>query len=670
MSFLLGWGAIVYSLMPLIYLDLLTPIPLYGLYAVLSAASLFGLWNFFGTFKESVKTWLMEANERRWMTAALVFAGWIALASALMPPTQSDGLRYHLTAPALYLRHGGFEVLPHLSFSNFPFFMEYLYLVPLSLGVISGPKLIHAAAFFITLSLVSRLGRRLGGPNAGWMAALLVAATPFVPIFAGWSFIEFGLAAYTLAALVGCIALRDRLRESKDGGVWRETVLLGVFCGFLLGCKYTALATLGFLWWAVVWPTGKDGAGWLRRVTIASGAMTLAVAIASPWFIKNALLFGNPVQPFGSSLFPTPGWSEFNAAFFSYHAGMKGDLIAVKQAPLWRQAVDFITLPFRMTVFSGVRAPEDFGQLPTGILWLSGVILLMFQRRLPRPSALCGWMGAFLFFFWAYTYRDIRFLLPCFVSLAPVLGRVISDWVAGTRDFRWIVFAAVLHNLLLTFGLTLIPGTYMPWWVISGRVTQEEYLTEISDETRHQNQAFKYLDQNTTPETKVLLHGVQEPFYCHNEYVWSDWFNTDVLIMWSWQAKSVDDLAQRLRDEGIEYVVYNYGNIRQYYNFYQLFRLPQDRGLPLIKELTSKETARVYYPYDYQYWMQRFAGKVAAAEAASPNVAILDQLLNGGVLQEVFRYDEKPSDPTEGIAVLRVRPAGLNEPAGPGDGGE
>ncbi len=666
--FLLGLGAIAVLLMPLVFLQILNVYSITVFLILLFALATPGVirWsNECASYSRKLYQDRSALLAYFWPCLAIAFAVWIAFWSSLLPPTQSDALRYHLTVPDLYLRNGGFVALPTLSFSNFPFLIEYLSLVPLAYGSISGPKLIHFVFFVMTLLQCAQMAGHWGGRRAGVLAALLVAATPFTPIFASWAFIEFALAAFTLMAVQCAIAVRSAFMDGDTKSAWRWALLFGVMGGFLLGCKYTALATVALLGLGMVWPGRAPKLKFVQRFPIAAAGVVIALLIASPWYIKNAILFQNPVFPFGGSVFPTHQWQEFNQDFFSYHAGMKGSLNAVRQSSVVERAVDFITLPFRTTLFSSdVYRIEMFGDMPLGVLWLTGALLVIVFRAWRTGMFFLGAMSLLLFAFWGATYRDIRFLLPVLVTAAPLLGVVWSNSIERTSSLKWFVAAAVVYNLMTTHGLTLLPGTYMPWMYTGGLISQDEYLLEVSDETRHQNQAFNFLKEKAS-ESRVLLHGIQEPYYCQNDYVWADWFDTDVLISWSWQANSAEALLQRIQDEAIEYLVVNYGNISQYNQmylpYYRLFRLPRETGLPLLKEFISKEYARIHYPFEYNFWIQEFAQRLNEAESKAPNVKALDELLSGSFLEEAFRYDENPDNPTEGVVVYRVPARNLNQ---------
>lgn len=653
---LTGWGVLSYALGGLLFLNLMSPAWILALLVTLTLAVSPALLISLKELREF--EWRSSFNRlEAWIVIPILFAAFIAFCSSLMPPTQSDGLRYHLTVPQEYLRYGGFVVLPHLSFSNFPFLIEYLFLIPLAFEAISGPKLIHAFYYALSAGVVWRLGILFGSPHTGWVAVLLFVATPFAPIFASWSFIEFGLAAYTLLTFYAAIHCREALGQGRDGAARRWAIFGGLSGGWMLGCKYTALASLALFCLIALWPHRfKPSRLWLAGLAPATLMGFIAAAVASPWYIKNLVLFGNPLFPFLGSLFPTPGWSEFNDLFFQYHAGMKGNLNAIIQAPLGEKLLDFFTLPVRMTLYPGEPwHPEDFGGWPLGCLWLILGLLLLLNRRWSLQMAIFAAASFFLFIVWACTYRDIRFLLPSLGIAAPLLAMTAVSLIEERRWVRWIILLLIAHNLVKVFALTFLPFNYMPWWVISGHVTVEEYLEEISADTRRQNQAFRWLRENADPEDRVFLHGIQTPFYCPNPYLGSDWFDTDPLLQRSWTAQTSEELLDWLRERDIRYVVHDYGNINRYFWFYRLFRLPLDESMPLLEEVVSQEYAKMRYPRLYDMWLNEFTMKLRQAEARAPYYLYVDRLLQGEELQVVFDYKEPSRDGLEdGIRVLHI----------------
>jgi len=173
---------------------------------------------------------------------ALIVLGFLA---ALQPADQSDAMRYHLAAPEAYVKNGGWQVIPHSSFTNFPFTIEMLYAVPLAFGVPQGARLIHYMFFCLTVLLIYQLGKRIMGPRAGSLGAIIFAGTPFVPILSGWAFIEVALTAYQFAAVyVACLLEKHKEDRKKRSSYLR---LLALLAGLCLGIKYTSVVFVFFL---------------------------------------------------------------------------------------------------------------------------------------------------------------------------------------------------------------------------------------------------------------------------------------------------------------------------------------------------------------------------------------------------------------------------------------
>src|SRR5688500_12760227 len=61
-----------------------------------------------------------------WWTPLFALGGLVVL-SGLAPPSDYDGLLYHLVAPRAYLEAGGFVYLPHNFSANLPMFGEALF---------------------------------------------------------------------------------------------------------------------------------------------------------------------------------------------------------------------------------------------------------------------------------------------------------------------------------------------------------------------------------------------------------------------------------------------------------------------------------------------------------------------------------------------------------------
>jgi 4-amino-4-deoxy-L-arabinose transferase-like glycosyltransferase len=668
-----GWGILgfLFFILTLLHLLQITILLLTLLLLSFGLALFFYLTkgkdkNLMFRFDSPIKRLSASSMEQKIYYLLVLIPLFYAFTSSLMPPSQSDGLRYHLTVPRLYLEHGGFRLLPDLAFSNFPFLIEYLFMIPMAFGSLSGPKLIHFSYFFLCILLVYQLGKRVGHERSGYFAAILFATTPFVPLFASWSFIECGLTCYTLLGFLLCTDYLDQ--RERGGSQTPLLVLIGIIGGYTVSCKYTALAVLGLFSLVPITLAVMQRKGWVSGLVSSFLIGGTGMLVASPWFLKNLVLLGNPLYPFAGSLFPTPYWSDFNAMFFSFHAGLKGNLNAVQQMPLLSQVQDFLTLPWFITFFCGDQSfhyPHDFGGWPIGLAWLVLAPFALFQIHWSRRMLAHIVFSFCLFVIWAQTYRDTRFLLPSLAIAAPLFALSYEKMLTAAKNWRPIAFAGFL---LIAYGMCLlgyrfyIQTTYAPWWVISGRISEAQYLGDHCDFTRPSYRAFHYLRNNVDPGERVLLHGIDQAFYCPNEFIGSDWFNTDPLIAWAWENATPDLLLGEIKERGIKYVVYNYGTISLYntapYFFYRLFRLPPEEGLVLLREIYQQEPIKVRYPYLYQQWMREFPATLARAESRARHIDALETVLQGYGMREVFRYQppsrNRGKEYTEGVVVYEV----------------
>ncbi len=343
------------------------------------------------------------------------------LVHALAPEMSPDGSAYHLGLVGRYHRAHGLVAIPANMYASLSQGIEMLFLFAFVFGRHSAAALVHCS-FLLTLPLAMfAYARRFGLPRAGIAAALFVFLSPVVGVD--------GVSAYNDVA-VACIlftcfyALQIWDAERTQGLL----VFAGILAGFAFAAKYTAfLATpyaLGFVWW-------KQRRGMFRNAaTILSGVTVMAL----PWFLKNAIVVGNPFAPFLNNLFPNP-WYDL-AEERSYSALMR----------FYEGLKSYAEIPLEVTVR---------GQTLGGFL---GPLFLLAPFALGAVRSAVGRRLLFAACFFALPYAaniGTRFLIPAlpFVALsmavalesipavlpALVLVHVITCWpgVAARYSERW-----------------------------------------------------------------------------------------------------------------------------------------------------------------------------------------------------------------------------------------
>ncbi len=134
----------------------------------------------------------------------------------------------------------------------------------------------------ITLVLVGLLGKRVGGPRLGLIAAFLYAVYPLMIAVDGDLMSETLYGPLIAGTLLMSFAVIDRPR------VWRA-VGLGALIGFAALTRSEALLFIPFLVLPIAYRARPN---WQGRGVIAVAAIIGCVVVLTPWTIRNENVFG------------------------------------------------------------------------------------------------------------------------------------------------------------------------------------------------------------------------------------------------------------------------------------------------------------------------------------------------------------------------------------------
>ncbi len=405
----------------------------------------------------------------------------LSLTIALLPPTDWDGLFYHLTGPKLYLAAGriipGIDI-PHL---NFPFLFEMLFMLALAIRGAVTAKLLHFVFSLLLAGLVYLMAKQHLNLKNGWWAVIFLFSMPMILVLAGWAYNDLALAFYQVAALYALLRYRGAGELSDTKGQTHWLILSGLFCGLAMSLKYTSfvapLTLVGLLlWWQ--WRERTPLVQVLKSIIVFSVPVLL---IAGLWYLKNWFFTGNPIYPF---VFAGRFWDDFrSAAYAGAGSGIGFDPLTL------------LTLPYQLTL--GLQ-DANYIDGRTGPLFLAFspliVVYGLFKYRRP-PTAVNALLifGLMQYLFWlvgviwSRGLWQSRLLLPAFVALCPVLAWILHDLRhLNHPKFSLQHFLNLLIGFILVLGLVdqLMNGQhqtgwlfYRPWTYLIGPETKEAYLT-------------------------------------------------------------------------------------------------------------------------------------------------------------------------------------------------
>ena len=421
---------------------------------------------------------------------------------ALAPPISFDALLYHLVGPKLYIQEHRIWAVNSFPL-YYPSLMEMLFAWGMLLKGDIVAKLIHYLYGLLAGAAIFLLAKRYLSSKAGWWSLALVWSMPMVWVLMGWAYADLGLVLYELLAF---FALLNWL-GSKE----RKWLLLsGALSGFAMGVKYTSFVAPLSLALLILY----QGVGERQRASSLLRSLFLfalvALLVASPWYLRNLCLVGNPFYPF---IFGGKHWDHFLSRWHE----QPGTGLGLS----WR----IIALP--LTVTLGTQ-DETFYDGRTGPLILALLPLLFLARLTPRDEKravvnylLFLFLAQFVFWTWAVmrsqSLFQARYLLPGLVFLCIALAQSIEE-----SDFNWPQFSLarfVTAVVVLALFLNLVTQTMEflannPLLYLAGLQRREKYLeNNLGDHYR----AMNHINENLPDSAKIQFLWEPRTYYCQRE---------------------------------------------------------------------------------------------------------------------------------------------------------
>ncbi len=514
----------------------------------------------------------------------------LTIFGALTPPHHWDALTYHLAAPRYFLDTGWIQPVPEIEWSNLPLTAELLYGVGLAFGSEAFSQLLHTAfggiiavaLWGFTCSRVDRL--------TAWIAVAIFVSTPQVQMWSRIANIDLALACFIFLAIVAALHAGDMAVDGHplSASEWltgnrRWLILAGVFAGLALGSKYqaaTAIAPLGLLILVDSWRRYRSADRLARNIggdALAFGGA--AALVASPWYLKNLILLGNPVWPL---VFGGKGFTDSTLELMNYYAS------SMILSP--RTIEGYLMLPVRAYEIGDYELSP--GVIPSPLFLLIPLAFCVpLAMKLRRELLYLLLVPAGFTAGWALGFQELRYLLPICAPLSFVVAILLrAAW--NRTMLRPVVHGALLGTAL--FSLLFI-GFLTHWegppGVVLGSVSKDSYLNSNAS-----YRAVHVLEARLQPgETAMYMHEAQV-YYSMSliDSVRTDHLGVNMIELMEAHPDPRDAL-EALQTEGIDYLLVNEGSIRFWLRFDEDDRLVDAREkfddlIPLLDSVHREGT--------------------------------------------------------------------------------
>ncbi|MDD0840989.1 hypothetical protein PSQ40_20600 [Curvibacter sp. HBC61] len=442
-----------------------------------------------------------------WLRAAcallalgLLVPTWVA---PLSPPFEWDEMMYHLPHARQWVENGRLSVNEWLRYPWFPYNYNLLYAAGLILRGDQFTHLLHALAGWLTTLMVYRLGLRHAGPlTALGGTAIWVGMNLW---FFSNAYVDLGVALFVTGAGAACLLW---LEDPKAGRGW---LLVSAFLmGVAVGAKYQSLFFLPLYLAVLLW---RD-----RRPATLALATAVLLLPSLYWYVRNAVLTGDPFSPLGGQVF---GFHDWNARD---HWLQFQDLKRVAnwpEFPLWPLLLTPLLRPWR-----------------SGLAW-----------------ACAAAFSAYALVSWYVTSHYDRYLVPSM----PVLA-LLSAWTCvellrrGSHVLarRWPAITPARRRGGLWVALALAAALvvnyarqewhHYAWRVSPTQAQRDQFL-------RQQIVAYDLLQHlRTLPGLKIYQWGLEDAIYYAPNPIWGEvfgpWRQADLVDL------SAPELAAHLHRQG------------------------------------------------------------------------------------------------------------------------
>ena len=372
----------------------------------------------------------------------------LAFLNACGPSRGWDELVDHLPRAKFIAANGALLDDPSNPFSPYPALCELIF-APLT-GLTS--ELCAVTVFIFTLALfmmIAGYARTFLPPGWASPTVVILFSMPLMADLMRSALVDLPLACFCFAVFyLISIALTQigdgpdlsnpesrvqyQLNQARPQFQSRLFFTAGIFLGFAMSLKYTGIL-VAFSWVIVLLFTLLlKRFGVKRTVSLLMAFVLPALVVCSGWYLRNFLLYANPVYPFLEGLFNRQG----NAAF---------DIYAFTRPEMHKSWFDILLYPIRLT-FDYKLIRNWYSAITPAFLCFIPIGLLFGGRDKFRSMFnLTIWLGILnLCFAFFMSPGHTRYLLPLWAISAPSAAWGMARVSHGSRFLRNFLIPAVL----------------------------------------------------------------------------------------------------------------------------------------------------------------------------------------------------------------------------------
>jgi hypothetical protein len=295
------------------------------------------------------------------------------------------------------------------------------------------------------------------------LPAAIFLTVPSVMVILPWAYVDLTFCLYAFLTLVA-------LLEFFKVGHLKWAFMAGVMAGAACAAKYTGMQFLLLVvLFALVEHLWAKRSG-LPAVVAALVAGAFPIAILFPW--RNFHLTGWPLIPFNLGAFQIDSainWDVERMRLYLRWLSSFGTVAGPQS--IWNS----LLAPFLVFLIARFKEARFYDGI-VGPVFLLAPVLLAREKNKPREVKLLMIFSLCFLLYWAFTTRQVRFLLP----ILPVLSFFLVFGLARSKKRATLGIVALLVAINFGLGMRQIWELHpFPFWL--GLESRENYLRRQLD---------------------------------------------------------------------------------------------------------------------------------------------------------------------------------------------
>ena len=495
-----------------------------GLAACASAARRFALST----------TWLAQSwRALTWSHVLIGSAIAFTLGPALAYPSGWDELTYHIELPRRWFNSGSLNVQLDLPYSALPSLLEAVFTLTYPVESLITPRLLVWIVWLHGLFIFRDACLQVCDRRTANCLTFALAASRMALFISANCYVES-----LIWANMACVLRVIVNSQNTASSFQREAILLGLFIGGAIGIKMTSVGLLCLPLLLVRWQIEKTKFDRLSALT----AMSTAICMAGPFYLRTWLLTGSPITPFYAQWFTTdPSLIQCS----QYHHDLAVGNFGMHGLPGF--VIGLGALAFAFELYDGTLGWQWLAMM---FLFAAAIMHAMKNNQAQRSLLfLCLTAVVLLYGLWFTTSQQARFAIPLVMLVIFAAGQGI-ELLRQPAQGWWRLAVVALSIISLPWSNF---GYYLDSWFCVLKVrTPVDYIRD--GVTDSYTELSGYLQKQLPGDAKIVsLFEHRLAYLPPSVEIATPYFQTKHFR--SPGSQSPESLMAELRDKQIQYVV-------------------------------------------------------------------------------------------------------------------